>query len=172
MTQQTAHAQDAPDSLYDPQDGLPMIVKEVQYFLGYVRYTNQTRATRIVGMTDSEKQALTASRRACVITETFAQHEARTAEHLTVLVWEQEQAAIKEMQDTRRQTALDTQAELSAAIAQKTSDAILATGDLKSALAAELVQLKLEQNTLKIPDVYQMKPIPQRLQAALDNQTF
>ena len=73
----TPHAGDAPDSFYDLEDGLPIVVKEMQYFLGYVRYTNQTRAARLAGMTDEEKKALPPEKRVCFFKETFEEHEAK-----------------------------------------------------------------------------------------------
>jgi hypothetical protein len=166
----SAHAQDAPDSLYDLQDGLPMIVKEVQYFLGYVRYTNKTRMARLVGMSDAGKSALSPSQTVCVITESFADHATRTGEQFTLLVWDQEQAAIKQAMDAKRQTALNTQAALTTAIAQTTQNLASATGDQQTQLQSTLAELQQQLNSLVIPDVYQIQPIPPRLQAALNNQ--
>ncbi|HYA41057.1 MAG TPA: hypothetical protein VEF34_07120 [Syntrophobacteraceae bacterium] len=165
----SAHAQDAPDYFYDPQDGLPMIVKEVQYFLGYVRYTNKTRMARLVSMTDADKRALSSSQRVCVITETFADHEARTGEQFTLLVWDQEQAAIKQARDAERQAALNAQAALTAAIAQTTLNLASATGGQQTQLQTILADLQQQLSTLVIPGVYQIKPIPPRLQAALNS---
>jgi hypothetical protein len=163
----SAHAQDAPDSLYDLQDGLPMIAKEVQYFLGYVRYTNKTRMARLAGMTDAQKSALSASQTQCVITENFADHQARTGEQFTLLVWDQEQAAIKQNKDAQRQAALAAQASLTAAIAQTTQDLASATADQQKQLQTTLAVMQQQLNSLVVPDVYQVKPVPPRLQAAL-----
>ena len=170
VSQISAHAQEAPDFLYDSQDGLPMIVKEVQYFLGYVRYTNKTRMARLAGMTDADKSALSPSQRVCVITESFADHQARTGEQLTLLVWEQEQAAIQQAKDAQRQAALSNQAALTAAIAQTTQALASATSDVQPQLQQILADLQLQLGNLVIPPVYQMKPVPPRLQAALNNQ--
>ncbi len=79
-TRISAHARDAPDSLYGPQDGLPMIVREGQYFLGYARHTNRTRMAWLAGMTDAEKSALSPSQRVCAITESFADQQLFEAE--------------------------------------------------------------------------------------------
>ncbi len=161
------HAGDAPDFLYDVEDGLPIIVKEIQYFLGYVRYTNQTRAARLAGMTDAEKKALSAQQRICVVKETFEEHETRTGEKFTQLVWEEEQAKIKQLQDTRRQTLLNQQAKLTNAIAAKTKEISAATDQSKLTMQEELVRLQQELSGIKIPEEYTIKPIPPRLQAAL-----
>jgi hypothetical protein len=169
VTTISAHAQDAPDSLYDAQDGIPMIVKEIQHFLGYVRYTNKTRMARLAGMTDADKQALPASSRTCLITESFTDHESRTGEHLTLWVWEDQQAKIKAGKDAERQQALDARANLAAAIAEKTQEVASATDERKAVYQAELQGMIQRQNSLTIPDVYQTKPIPARLQAALGN---
>jgi hypothetical protein len=166
-TQQTVHAQDAPDFLYDLDDGLPIIVKEVQYFLGYVRYTNQTRSARLAGLTDAEKKMLSPEERVCVFKESFEEHEARTGEKLTQLVWEEEQVKIKQQMDASRQTAITNQAKLADAIASKTQAIAAASGESKLELQKELATLKQVQSELKIPPEYTVKPIPPRLQAVL-----
>jgi hypothetical protein len=169
VKQLTSHACDAPDWMYDTQDGLPMIVREVQLFLGYVRYTNETRQARLIGMTDAEKQGFPASQRTCVFQETFADHEARTGEALTVLVWEDGQAAVKQQMDAARQSLLNTRAGLAAIIAQKTNEAAAARGQSKLDIQSDLSELQQHLNALVIPDSYVIKPIPARLQAALGN---
>jgi len=167
VTQQTAHAQDAPEALYDTEDGLPMIVKEVQHFLGYVRYTNHTRLARMAGMTDAEKASLSPAQRTCVIKENFAEHEARTGERLALLVWEDEQAAIKARSDAERQKMIDQANQLTATIAAKTGTAAASRGQSTAAVENELVQLRAQQAALTIPEEYVAKPVPERIRAAL-----
>lgn len=162
------HALDAPDSLYDIQDGMPMVVKEIQYFLGYVRYTNQTRQARLAGMTDAEKQQIAPAGRTCVIQETFAEHEARTGEKLTQLVWEEEQAKIKEMKDAQRKSMIDARAQLSTQIAAKDNAVAAAKTESRGALQQESTDLKSKLDAIQIPTEYVIQPIPPRLQAALN----
>jgi hypothetical protein len=168
-TQQTAHAGDAPDWMYDAEDGLPMIVKEVQHFLGYVRYTNQTRQAKLAGMTDTEKQGLSRPQRICVFKESFADHEIRTGEQLTVLVWEDEQAAIKQKKDAEKLALIATQAKLTNLIAEKTKTVGAAQGQRKLFLQQDASDLQQQLSAMVIPDDYEIKPIPPHLQAALGN---
>ncbi len=143
------------------------IVKEIQYLLGYVRYTNQTRAARLAALTDSEKSSLAPRERACVVTETFAEHEARTGEKFTLLIWEEHEAAIKKQKDSERNTIIQTRAALSDTISAKATELSAAQGDARMAKQEELDTLKQQINELSIPQEYQMKPIPPRLAAAL-----
>lgn len=158
-TQQSPHAGDAPNSLYDPEDGIPMIIKEVQHFLGYVRYTNQTRQAWLAGMTDAEKSALPAKKRTCVYMESFADHNTRLrltgAKALNKLDWEAEQQAIKARRDSEIVAARKAKAELQTSIATEKDE------DRK----ADLIQQ--EANT-KIPAEHTIKVPPARLRAALD----
>lgn len=163
----SAHAQDAPEWLYDIEDGMPMIVKETQYFLGYVRYTNQTRAARLSGLTDKEKSSLAPRERVCVFTETFAEHESRTGEQFTLLIWEEQETAIKKQKDFERQIISQTRTALSKAISAKDSELSTVQDDEKKTTQAELDNLKQQMNELAIPQEYQMKSIPPRLAAAL-----
>lgn len=165
--QVTAHAQDAPDWLYDVDDGLPMIVKETQHFLGYVRYTNQTRAARLAAMTDAEKQQLPSTQRTCIAKETFAEHEARTGEKLTRLIWEEEQAKIKQTLDAQRQAIIDAKAQLTAQMVTKSKQIAGAQGDTRISLQQESAQLQGDLDSMQIPDEYVIQPTPPRLQAAL-----
>ncbi len=161
------HANDAPEFLYDPEDNMPMIVKEVQYFLGYVRYTNQTRAARLSGMTDAEKSLLSKDQRVCVIKETFAEYEARTAEKLTQLSWEEEQGRIKQELDANRQALVDAKSIIAAKIDAKTLEISSANDNAKLALQQDLTSLKQQHSSLKIPEAYTIQPMPTRLQAVL-----
>lgn len=155
----TPHAKDAPDSLYDIEDGLPMIVKEVQHFLGYVRYTNQTRQARLAGMTDAEKSRIPAPQRTCVYTESFADHNARLgltgSKALTKLDWEAEQRAIKAKRDSEIVAARRAKADLQASIATAKDD------DARN----DLIQ---QDADTKVPAEYTMKTPPARLRAALE----
>lgn len=162
------HADDAPDALYDMDDGVPMVVKEVQYFLGYVRYTNHTRQARLAGWTDAEKQQLSPAQRTCVFKESFAEHETRTGEKLSQLIWEEEQARIKERKDAERQAIIDSRAQLSAALAAKNREMTAATGS--QALQQDSTDMKTRLESIRVPPEYVMQPIPPRLQAALNRQ--
>ena len=156
----------APEVLYDAEESLPTIETEVQYYAGFVRYTNKTRQARLAGMTDAEKQQLSPAQRTCVIKETFAEHEARTGEKLTQLIWEEEQAKIKQMKDAERQRLLDEKARLTAAEA-KDRETASAKGKDKAAVQKESTELREKLKSMQIPEEYVMKPIPPRLQAAL-----
>jgi hypothetical protein len=142
-------------------------VKEVQYFLGYVRYTNQTRLARISTMTDAEKASLSPAQRTCVIKENFAEHEARTGEQLTLLIWEEEQAAIKERSDAERRKMIDQANQLNATIAAKTQEATRAKGISATATQGELARLQQQRAALTIPEEYVIKPVPERVRAAM-----
>jgi hypothetical protein len=160
QTQLTPHAGDAPDWVYDAADGLPLLVREVQYFLGYVRYTNQTRQARLTGMTDAQKSALSAQQTTCVFTESFADHNARLGltggAALVKLDWETEQQSIKAIRDAEVLAAKQSLENLQAAIA--------ATQDPD--IRAELIQ---QESTIIVPDQYIIKDPPPRLKAALDS---
>jgi hypothetical protein len=158
-TLQSPHAGDAPDWLYDAGDGIPMIVKEVQYFLGYVRYTNQTRQARMAGMTDAEKSALSAGKRNCVYMEAFADHNTRLGlsgpRALVKLDWDTEQQAIKARRDVEIAAARKAKADLQATIAS------VQDGEARADLISQ--DAKVE-----IPAEYVVKAAPARLRAALD----
>jgi hypothetical protein len=155
----TAHTVDAPDWLYDEEDGIPMIVKEVQHFVGYVRYTNQTRQARMAGMTDAEKSRLPLARRTCVFTESFAGHNARLgltgSKALAKLDWDTQQQAIKARRDAEIAAAGKAKAELQTAIANERDEE--ARADLIS-----------QEAKMKVQTEYVMKTPPARLRAALD----
>lgn len=156
-TQQTPHASDAPEWMYDPEDGMPMIVKEVQHFLGYVRYTNMTRQARLAGMTDAEKSALAPAGRTCVFRESFEEHNGRLSkqgdEALVKLDWETEQAKIA---------------------ANRAVQIAAAEANLR-AMQARLLPGKGTQEEgiedlapVQVPEPYIPKAVPVRLKAALD----
>ncbi len=67
---------------------------------------------------------------------------------ITLLVWEEEQAAIKSDRDAQRQAVVDAQNNPAAQTGARTAQA----------------------GAPAIPDAYEMKPIPARLKAALDKQ--
>ena len=167
-TLQSPHAIDAPEWLYDSEDGLPVIIKEVQHFLGYVRYTNLTRQARLSGMTDDEKKMLKSGQRTCVYKESFADYQARTGEVLAQLDWDTEQANIKTQKDAEREGMIASQAKLTAAVAEKGAQIARAGGaEDKAAVEKDLAESQQALSSLKVPDVYQVKPMPARLQAAL-----
>lgn len=105
-TLQTPHSKDAPASLYDADDPNPHLVVEVQHYLGYVRYTNHTRAARLAGLSDAEKAALPAEARACVHRETFDETNKRLGTALAAKSWAAEQdklqAAYDELRDAEQ----------------------------------------------------------------------
>ena len=160
QTQLTPHAGDGPDWMYDAQDGTPLLIKEIQHFLGYVRYTNHTREARLAGMTDAEKSALSVQQRTCVFTESFPDHNARLGltddAALVKLDWETEQQAIKAIRDAQILAANKSLADLQTAISS-TQDP-----DIR----AQLIQ---QQSSIQVPDQYVIKDPPPRLKAALDS---
>lgn len=158
---------EAPEVLYDAEESLPAIETEVQYYAGFVRYTNRTRQAKLAGMTDAEKQQLSPARRTCVIKETFVEHEARTGEKLTQLIWEEEQAKIKQMKDAERQALIEEKNRLAAAAEVKDKEIAATKGKNKAELQKESAELRGKLKEVQIPDEYIMKPIPPRLQAAL-----
>lgn len=167
-TQQTSHAMDAPDFLYDPEDGLPMIIREVQYYLGYVRYTNLTRQARLSGMTDDEKKMLTPQQRTCVFRESFADYMARTGEVLNQLDWDTEQVNIKARKDVERQAMINKQTKVTAALnAKKVELANAKSAETKAELERTITEYQKILSELEIPAEYQMKPIPSHLRTAL-----
>ena len=163
-TQLSPHAQDAPDWMYDPEDEIPIMIKEIQRYLGYVRYTNQTRQARLASMTDAEKSALSREQRTCVFKESFADHNARLGlsgdKALVQLDWDTEQQAIKNARDAERLTALKSQA------AQQTAKTMaVAKGASAGADSIEA------EAPVQIPEEYIIQPMPARLRAAMDAST-
>ena len=158
---------EAPEVLYDAEESLPAIETEVQYYAGFVRYTNKTRQAKLAGMTDAEKQQLSPARRTCVIKETFAEHEARPGERLTQLIWEEEQAKIKQMKDAERQALIEEKARLTAAAEAKDKEIAAAKDKNKASIQKESAKLREKLKSIKISEEYVMQPIPPRLQAAL-----
>lgn len=151
------HAGDAPEWIYDPEDGVPMIVKEVQHFVGYVRYTNMTRQARLAGLTDAEKSALSREQRTCVFRESFEEHNARLSktgeEVLVKRDWDAEQAKIA---DARAAQIAAAEANQRAMQARRSSE--------KGAQEEGIEDLE----PVAIPEPYVPKPLPLRLRAAID----
>jgi len=155
----TPHSVNAPDTLYDAEDGLPMIVEEVQHFLGYVRYTNVTRQSRIASIPDAGKSALSAGQRTCVYMESFADHNARLgltdSQALVKLDWYDQQQVIKARRDAEIAAATQVQAKLTTALAACADD------DCRANLTGQSLNIV-------IPPAYVIKDPPPRLRAALD----
>ena len=155
------HAIDAPDWMYDAGDGMPMIVKEIQQYVGYVRYTNLTRQARLASMTDAEKSALSRQQRTCVFKESFADHNARLGlagdKALVQLDWDTEQQAIKNTRDAERLTALNARA------AQQTAKTMTAANSAST--GSESIQAEA---LVQVPEEYVIQPMPARLRAAMD----
>ena len=160
-TKISPHAIDAPDWMYDADDGVPMIVKEIQQFVGYVRYTNLTRQARLASMTDAEKSAFPRQRRTCVFKESFADHNARLAltgkDALVQLDWDTEQQAVKEARDAERLSALKAQAAQQAAKTMAAARGATAGGEGIEPEAP-----------VQVPEEYVIQPMPTRLRAAMD----
>ncbi|MHC1724457.1 MAG: hypothetical protein AB9866_00250 [Syntrophobacteraceae bacterium] len=136
---------------------MPMIVKEVQHFLGYVRYTNMTRQARLAGMNDAEKSALSREQRTCVFRESFEEHNARLSktgeEALVMRDWDTEQAKI----------AANRAAQIAAAETnQRAMQARMAPGKGGQAEGIE------DREVVQIPEPYIPKPVPVRIRAALE----
>ena len=155
------HAIDAPDWMYDPEDGIPLMVKEAQRYLGYVRYTNQTRQARLASMTDAEKSALTPKQRTCVFKESFADHNARLGltgdKALVQLDWDTEQQAIKDARDAERLAALNAQTSQQAAKTMAVAKGGSAGGEGFA-----------QETPVQVPEEYIIQPMPAQLRAAMD----
>ena len=106
-TQISEHSRVAPDFLYDDEDDIiDRVGFEIQYFQGFVRFTNKTRIGLLASMTDAEKSALTTQQRQCVYKESFADYNTRVGENLVVLDWDTEQARLQAEYDARRTLVL------------------------------------------------------------------
>mgnify|MGYP003634826437 CR=1 FL=1 len=108
VTQISEHSRLAPDWLYDDEDDIiDRMGFEIQYFQGFVRFTNRTRIGLLASMTDSEKSALTSQKRQCVYQESFADYNTRTGENLIQLDWDTEQTLIQARYDANRMAILN-----------------------------------------------------------------
>jgi hypothetical protein len=162
-TQQTAHASDAPAWLYDAEDGVPMIVKEIQHFVGYVRYTNTTRQARLASLLDAEKALLSVEKRTCVFKETFAEHKVRTGITLVKQDWAATQTAIKSVKDAERQNIVANKALLETSVAELTAKKDKTEEDAKL-----LEEKQAQVAKVVIPAEYTKKPVPARIATALE----
>lgn len=92
-TQISPHSWDAPAHFYDVADEFPYVTKEVNYYIGKIRYINHSRQARAMqqlfasNITLNQIQALPANDRRVVLAETFAEYNARTGATLAVRVW-------------------------------------------------------------------------------------
>jgi hypothetical protein len=75
----SAHAMDGPAWLYDADDPFPRVVRDVNLFLGIVRYTNESRLAKLQEtlLSGGSLSGLTADQKKIVHQETFEQHNAR-----------------------------------------------------------------------------------------------
>lgn len=167
-TLQTPHAHDAPAWLYDDDEPCPRMDKELQHYLGYVRYTNDTRAARIAGKTDAEKTAMKPDARRCVHQETFDEHNARLGltgdRALKVLVWEEVQAQHQTDYDTARAAELKARDEHNAGRAADQANLDLwqsLPDEAKEGTTSPTVRSEFAGNVRDAKDV--RKPVPERL---------
>jgi hypothetical protein len=104
-TQISPHSRQAPNDLYDDEDGIPdLVVEEIQHYAGKVRYTNKTRQARLSSMTDAEKTALSDTKRRCIYVESFAQHNNRCDCNLVQLDWDTEQNRLQARYDAETES--------------------------------------------------------------------
>jgi len=102
VTQISEHSRLAPASMYDDEDEIiDRMGFEIQYFQGFVRFTNKTRIGLLTAMTDAEKTLLTAEQRQCVYQESFSAYNTRTGENLVQLDWDVEQTKLQTAYDLR-----------------------------------------------------------------------
>lgn len=107
VTQISEHSRSAPDFMYDDEDDIiDRMGFEMQYFQGFVRFTNKTRMGLLTEMTDAEKSALTAQKRQCVYQESFTDYNTRTGESLVQLDWDTEQTRLQAEYDAERDSVL------------------------------------------------------------------
>jgi len=111
-TQISAHSRLAPASLYDNDGMVEMVVHEIQYFQGKVRFTNKTRLAKISVMTDAEKAALTSDERACIIEESFDDYNTRTGSNLSIKDWDTEQQRLQDEYDVKVAEGLEKEANI------------------------------------------------------------
>jgi hypothetical protein len=110
-TQISPHAFDAPASLYDTADEFPHVIKEINFFVGKVRYLNVSRFIRMLQLllnstnTLVQLQALPVGQRQLFIVEDFATHNTRTGENLVQDTWQAAQDRLQAAYDNA--TALE-----------------------------------------------------------------
>ncbi|MBI5387319.1 MAG: hypothetical protein HZA90_21875 [Verrucomicrobia bacterium] len=110
-TQLTSHSHDAPDWMYDVDDPFPRVTKELNQFIGKVRYTNVSRATKLLeALVSGADLSSLAAEKKCVHIETFAEHNSRLGltggKRLQVLDWPAVQEEAQKQYDKRRQEAI------------------------------------------------------------------
>lgn len=101
-TQLSCHRMDGPAWLYDADDPFPRVLYDANYYLGQVRYTNESRKAVLLELMLTDPAALAAlpaDAKKLTHQETFAEHNARlglTGEKaLTVRDWDADQAELK-----------------------------------------------------------------------------
>lgn len=106
-TQISEHSRLAPDWMYDDEDEIiDRMGFEIQYFQGFVRFSNKTRIGLLASMTDAEKSARTTAQRQCVYQESFADYNTRTGENLVQLDWDTEQTRLQAEYDDKRSSII------------------------------------------------------------------
>lgn len=102
-TQLSCHRMDGPAWLYDEDDPFPRVLYDANYYLGVVRYTNESRKAALLELMLADPAALAAlpaDAKKLTHTETFAEHNARLElageKALTVRDWDADQEAIKQ----------------------------------------------------------------------------
>jgi hypothetical protein len=110
--QLTSHAQDAPAWMYDADDPFPRILKELNVFIGQVRYTNASRMAQLLETFagGGDPGGLPADQRRCVHVETFEEHNQRLGltgkNQWTVLDWAEAQNQLQRQYEAARQAAI------------------------------------------------------------------
>jgi len=112
-TQISAHAMDAPQWLYDADDPFPRVVRDINHFLGVVRYTNESRLAKLqeIVLAGGSLGGLTADQKKIVHQETFEQHNTRVGPEnpLVRQDWQVLQDNQQATYDARRQDELEQQ---------------------------------------------------------------
>lgn len=120
-TQISPHAMDAPGALNDAAGELAYMSKEVQHYLGYVRYLNVARTVYLMEeLLKAIRQGRTLPQIAAALTgkpldlyklESFAAHNARTGADLVQKSWTEEQDKHQAAYDANRAADLARHAE-------------------------------------------------------------
>jgi hypothetical protein len=78
-TQISAHAFDGPAWLYDDDDPFPRVVKEANYYVGWVRYINESRRAKLLEMllSGEDMSGLSAEQKKVMHVEKFTDHNSR-----------------------------------------------------------------------------------------------
>ena len=78
-TQISPHAMDAPAWLYDPEDPFPHVIREINHYLGVVRYTNLSRQSNLLQrlLLGEDLAELGPNVKTITYTESFPDHNAR-----------------------------------------------------------------------------------------------